>query len=118
MAKYVHKDAYISVNGTVLSDHANQITIEDAAEEVDFTGFTAAGYREFGQGLKDATITATSSRTTRQVRSTDPVGDVHGGDGDGHRGRQAHIGDRQRDESDVHHDRPPLQLRAGRRRGR
>jgi hypothetical protein len=59
MAKYVHKDAYISVNGTVLSDHANQITIEDGAEEVDLTGFTAAGYREFGQGLKDVTINAT-----------------------------------------------------------
>lgn len=53
------KDAYISVNGTVLSDHANQITIEDSAEEVDITGFTPAGYREFAQGLKDVTITAT-----------------------------------------------------------
>lgn len=53
------KDAYISVNGTVLSDHANAITIEDAAEEVDITGYTPAGYREFAQGLKDVTITAT-----------------------------------------------------------
>jgi hypothetical protein len=59
MAKYVHKNAYIMVNGTVLSDHASQITVDDAAEEVDLTGFTESGYREFGQGLKDASITAT-----------------------------------------------------------
>lgn len=59
MAKYVHKDAFISVNGTALSDHANQITIEDSAEEVDLTGFTSAGYREFGPGLKDVTINVT-----------------------------------------------------------
>ena len=60
MAKYVHKDAFISVNGTTLSDHANSITITDEAEEVDLTGFTAAGYREFGPGLKDVTIAANS----------------------------------------------------------
>jgi hypothetical protein len=59
MPKYVHKDATITVNGTALSDHANQVTIEDSAEEVDLTGFTPSGYREFGQGLKDATITCT-----------------------------------------------------------
>ena len=59
MAKYVHKDATITVNGTALSDHANQVTIEDGAEEVDVTGFTPAGYREFAQGLKDATINVT-----------------------------------------------------------
>lgn len=58
MAKYVHKDAFISVNGTTLSDHAQTITIEDSADEVDLTGFTSAGYREFGPGLKDCTITA------------------------------------------------------------
>jgi hypothetical protein len=59
MAKYVHKNAIITVNGVDLSDHANQVTIEDGAEEVDLTGFTSAGYREFGQGLKDASIDVT-----------------------------------------------------------
>lgn len=53
------KNGYVSVNGTVLSDHANQITIEDSADEVDITGFNAAGYREFDQGFRDITITVT-----------------------------------------------------------
>ena len=59
MAKYVLKDAYIAVNGTSLSDHASSVTLEDTAEEIDFTAFSSAGYREFGAGLKDATITVT-----------------------------------------------------------
>jgi hypothetical protein len=59
MAKYVHKDAFISVAGSVLSDHAQSLTIEDSADEVDFTSFTSAGYKEIGGGLKDATITVT-----------------------------------------------------------
>jgi len=57
--KYVHKDAYIAVNGTALSDHAQSLTIEDSADEVDFTAFSTAGYREIGPGLKDATVTVT-----------------------------------------------------------
>jgi hypothetical protein len=59
VAKYVHKDAYIAINGTVLSDHASSLAIEDSADEVEFTAFSTAGYKEFGQGLKDCTITAT-----------------------------------------------------------
>lgn len=59
MAKYVHRNAYIAINGTALSDHASSLTIEDSAEEIDFTAFSANGYKEFGQGLKDATITVT-----------------------------------------------------------
>jgi hypothetical protein len=59
MAKYVHKDAVITLGGTALSDHANACTIEDGAEEVDATGFNPAGYREFIQGLKDASIQIT-----------------------------------------------------------
>lgn len=58
MAKIVLKDAFIQIDGTDLSDHVSSVTIEDSAEEVDLTGF-GADYREFGQGLKDATITAT-----------------------------------------------------------
>ena len=57
MAKHVLKDAVFTVDGTDLSDHASSVTLEDSADEVEFTSF-GAGYREFGQGLKDATITA------------------------------------------------------------
>jgi hypothetical protein len=59
MAKQILRDAYIQINGVDLSDHASSITVETTAEEVDLTSFGDSGYREFGQGFKDATITAT-----------------------------------------------------------
>jgi hypothetical protein len=59
MAKYVLKDAYIAINGTALSNFASSCELEDTAEEIDFTGFSTGGYKEIGQGLKDATITCT-----------------------------------------------------------
>lgn len=48
----------ITVNGTDLSDHCSNITLEDTADEVDVTGFKEV-YREFLPGLKDATVTTT-----------------------------------------------------------
>lgn len=59
MAKHVLRNVTVTVNGVNLSSKTNEVTIEDTADEVDLTGFTASGYREFGQGLKDATISAT-----------------------------------------------------------
>lgn len=59
MAKYVMQDAFISINSTAFSDHANSIELVDEAEEVDFTSFTVNKYKEYGQGMKDATITCT-----------------------------------------------------------
>lgn len=59
MAKFVWRDAYIAINGTALSDHCSSLTIDDHGDEIDFTSFSSAGYREIGQGLKDATVTAT-----------------------------------------------------------
>ena len=56
MAKIVLKDAYIKVDSTVLSDHVSSVTLEDTADEVEFTAF-GANYREYGQGLKTASIT-------------------------------------------------------------
>ena len=58
MAKQVLRNASISVAGVNLSDHCSSVTLEDAAEEVDFTAFSSSAYREFGQGMKDATISA------------------------------------------------------------
>lgn len=57
MAKEVLRNVSVVVNGVNLSDHASSCTLEDTAEEVDFTSFGPNGYREFGQGLKDATVT-------------------------------------------------------------
>lgn len=59
MPKVVFKDGFFAVNGTALSDHASAITIEDSADEVDFTSFSTAGYKQIGPGLKDATVTVT-----------------------------------------------------------
>jgi hypothetical protein len=59
MAKFVLRDGYIQVNGVNLSDHCSEITVESSADEVDLTAFGSAAYREFGQGFKDATISAT-----------------------------------------------------------
>jgi len=53
------KNAFIQVNGVNLSDHCSSVAVESTADEVDLTAFTSAAYREFGQGFKDATITAT-----------------------------------------------------------
>ena len=57
MAKEVLRNCKITVNTVDLSDHCSSVTIEDSADEVEFTSF-GAGYREFQPGLKDATITA------------------------------------------------------------
>lgn len=59
MPKFSQKDVYIAVNGTSLSTFANHVDIDDAAEELDFTGYSANGYREIGAGLKDATVNVT-----------------------------------------------------------
>jgi len=57
MAKEVLINAKITVNAVDLSDHCSSVTIEDSADEVEFTSF-GDSYRDFGQGLKDSTISA------------------------------------------------------------
>lgn len=59
MAKQVlGPNTQITVNGTDLSDHCSNVTVEDETDEVDVTGFKET-YKEFTGGLKDATLTAT-----------------------------------------------------------
>jgi hypothetical protein len=57
MAKFVIKDAVVTVDSVDLSDHASSATVETTKDEVDVTSFTAASYREFQDGFKDANIT-------------------------------------------------------------
>ena len=59
MAKEVLTNVKITVNSVDLSDHCSSVSLESSADEVDFTAFGTAGFKEFGQGMKDATITAT-----------------------------------------------------------
>lgn len=59
MAKEVLRNVKVTANGVDLSDHSNEVEMDDSADEVDLTGFGSSGYRENGQGLKDASITLT-----------------------------------------------------------
>jgi hypothetical protein len=57
MPKEVLTNVKLTVNSVDLSDHCSSVTLESSADEVELTAF-GAGFREFAQGLKDATITA------------------------------------------------------------
>jgi hypothetical protein len=59
MAKEVLTQSSVLVNSVDLSDHASSFGMEDAADEVEVTGFTTSDYREFIPGLKDGNITVT-----------------------------------------------------------
>lgn len=56
MAVSVLTDAMVIVNGVTLSDHANQVTIEDTRNSVDITAFGATN-TAITKGLGDAKIT-------------------------------------------------------------
>jgi hypothetical protein len=56
MAKFVLAHPKIDVNGTNLEDHASSLEITTEFDEVELTSFSS-NYREFGQGLGDATWT-------------------------------------------------------------
>lgn len=58
MAIFTLTDAYVSVNSVVLSDHANQVQIEDTRDSVDITAFGATS-KAVTKGLGDAKITVT-----------------------------------------------------------
>jgi len=58
MAAFTLTDAYISINGVVLSDHGNQIELTDSREKKDFTAFGATS-KVWGKGLGDAGLTVT-----------------------------------------------------------
>jgi hypothetical protein len=57
MAKRVLRNVKITVGGTDLSDHCSSVTLDDSADEVEFTSFGST-YREYGQGMKAAGIDA------------------------------------------------------------
>jgi len=56
MAIFTLTDAYVAVNGVVLSDHANQVTTEDTRDAVDITAFGATS-KAVTKGLGDGKIT-------------------------------------------------------------
>lgn len=54
MAKFVLAHPKLDVNGTNLEDHASSLEVTTEFDEVELTSF-CSNYREFGQGLGDAT---------------------------------------------------------------
>jgi hypothetical protein len=56
MAIFTLTDAHVIVNGVTLSDHANEVTVEDLRETVDITAFGATS-KAVAKGLGDAKIT-------------------------------------------------------------
>jgi len=58
VAIFTLTDAFISVNGVTLSDHANKVTIEDTRDSVDITAFGATS-KAITKGLGDAKMTIT-----------------------------------------------------------
>ena len=82
MALFTLTDAYISINGVTLSDHAKRVTVSDTRDQKDFTAFGATS-KVAAKGLGDATITveffqdfaAAKTHATLQplISSTTPV---------------------------------------------
>jgi len=58
VAIFTLTDAFVSVNGVTLSDHANKVTVEDTRDSVDITAFGATS-KAITKGLGDAKITVT-----------------------------------------------------------
>src|SRR4051795_10648880 len=56
MSIFALTDALVIVNGVTLSDHANQVTVEDTRDAVDITAFGATS-KAITKGLGDAKIT-------------------------------------------------------------
>lgn len=56
MAIFTLTDATVIVNGVTLSDHANNVTVEDTRDSVDITAFGATS-KATTKGLGDANIT-------------------------------------------------------------
>lgn len=57
MGKFLLTDGYVSINGVDLSDHAFSLDTPSEREQVDVSGFSAAGTREYLAGTREETIT-------------------------------------------------------------
>jgi hypothetical protein len=56
MAIFTMTDCTVIINGVTLSDHGNEITVEDTRDEVDITAFGNTS-KAIAKGLGDANIT-------------------------------------------------------------
>ena len=58
MSQFVMKDLTVTINGTDLSDHVSEISVEVRQPEVDTTAF-GTGARTYVSGIKEGTLTIT-----------------------------------------------------------
>jgi hypothetical protein len=56
VAKFVATDVKVTINGTNLSDHIAQVSLEQTADEIETTAFGTEWRQRIGGGLKDASI--------------------------------------------------------------
>ena len=56
MAKFVATDVKVTINGTDLSDHIAQVSLEQTSDEIETTAFGTQWRQRIGGGLKDASI--------------------------------------------------------------
>lgn len=65
MAKVPLTDACIVLSGSnvlgggTVSDHANKVTVNMSTDDVDVTGFSTSGFKEYAQGMSDGQIQVT-----------------------------------------------------------
>lgn len=55
--KFINKNWKVVVNSQDLSDHAFNVEIADSKDQVDVSGFSPTGAREFLPGVADQTVT-------------------------------------------------------------
>ena len=56
MAKFVATDVKVLINGSNLSDHIAQVSLEQTSDEIETTAFGTEWRQRIGGGLKDASI--------------------------------------------------------------
>jgi hypothetical protein len=56
VAKFVATDVKVLINGSNLSDHIAQVSLEQTADEIETTAFGTEWRQRIGGGLKDASI--------------------------------------------------------------
>ena len=72
MAKYLFTDGYVFVNSVDLSDHAFSMDTPESHEQVDVSGFSATGTKEFlaGQTTQEITIGFLQDFAASKVHAT------------------------------------------------
>lgn len=57
MGKQILTNGFVSINGVDLSDHAFSLDTPDVKEQIDVSGFSSSGNREFLPGQREQTVT-------------------------------------------------------------